>query len=116
MDIRMSQEKLLKIIRSSSEECIELKQVYNRLHDLVSLKLDSLISDLTSLFPDDGRSVLIRRAYLHPDYIGLLEQYLSSKNNYTHSRVMYDTHMMLFEARRSMNSYNRELINKKSGF
>ena len=109
----MSQDDLIQIIKNSSEECIELKQVFNRLHDLVSLKLDNLIGELGSMFPDETRSVLVRRAFLHPDYIGLLEQYLSSKNNYTHSRIMYDTHMMLFEARRSINSYSRELANKR---
>ena len=113
IDIKMSQEKLIQVIKSSSGECVQLKQVYTRLADLIGSKLDTIISDLTdsSLEDSRSRSKIIRRALVHGDYIELLERYLESSGNYIQSKVTYDTHMMLFEARRSINSYQRELVN-----
>ena len=115
IDIRMSQEDLINTIKNSSGECVELKQVFTRLHDLIGTKLESIINDLSTTYSHEPRSQVLRRALISSDYIELLEQYLSSRNNYTHSRVVYDTHMMLFEARRSINSYNREHVRRGAG-
>ncbi len=111
IDIKINQQKLLDIIKDLSVGCVESKQVYTRLYDLIEIKLSSTVEKLTNSYPDRSRSQVLRQAYLHSDYIELLEKYLSSRESYTLSKVMYDTHMMLFEARRSINSYNKELIN-----
>lgn len=114
IDIKMSQTNLIDKIRRLARECVDCKQVYRRLEDLLELKLESIKDELSSRMPDHLQSEILRLSLQHEDYLKILEKYLASKSLYIHSKVMYDTHLMLFEARRSLNSYNREaLINKK---
>ena len=114
IDIKMSQNNLIDKIRKLARECVDYKQVYRRLEDLLELKLESIRDELSSKMPDYLQSEILRLSFQHEDYIKILEKYLASKSSYIHSKVMYDTHLMLFEARRSLTSYNREvLLNKK---
>ena len=106
MNLNILQEDLIDIIKTNASLCIEYQQLSKRLKDLIELKYEKIKESYESIEEEFGsKARLSRKAFLEKEYIDILERYLTIKNEYIKSKVIYDTYMMLFEARRTQESY-----------
>lgn len=114
MNLDILQEDLIDLIKTNASLCIEYQQLSKRLKELIDLKYEKIKESYYEKDEVQGsRSRQSRKAFLEKEYIDILERYLNIKSEYVKSKVIYDTHMMLFEARRSKESYLKAIETKK---
>jgi hypothetical protein len=95
-----SQENLIRNIKHFGRIARESRQVMKRMVELLPNRLRSLKNSQHT----DGitRSKAERLALTHDSYKQEVQRYLHIYKNGVEARIQYETHMMLFEARRSL--------------
>lgn len=100
----MAQETLTRAIQRHAQVAINARQVARRLEALLPLRL----KDVERGFRDDKTSkrapvaVAQRKALCDQAYLQFVQEYASLHGEALAGRVQYETHLMLFEARRSL--------------
>jgi hypothetical protein len=100
MNIRISPEKLIQLISKEGMASIEYRQVARRLMKLMPLRLQQLKSSLGS--SENSAAQNERLALVSQDMAALIQEYIDTAAEARRSRVSYETHMMLLEARKSL--------------
>ena len=104
MDLGMRQEILLDKIKTSHLSLIESQQVNRRLKNLHSQLLNQTKQKLRkSRSPSDVE----RYALNDPEYLEFLDQIIETSHSQTKSRVEFETHLMLYNARQSLRKHRR---------
>lgn len=101
----MAQEKLLRCIQRHAQETMAARQVARRLETLLPRRLKEIERTHRN---EVGRpkpmlaSQAQRIALCDPTYLSFVEEFLKLNGDANYGRIQYETHMMLFEARRSL--------------
>lgn len=96
----MPHELLIRKIHTFAERNTHARQVSKRLYGLLPERFRSFKQKCKT--PDINAGKAERLALLDPGYVMHLEEYLNIKYDAISARIQYETHMMLFEARRSL--------------
>lgn len=103
----MAQEKLTRAIHSHAQEGLKARQVARRLEALLPVRL----KDIERRFRQnqknqiDARAPVAgaqRRALCDKAYLDFIQEYTDIHGDAIARRIQYETHLMLFEARRSL--------------
>jgi hypothetical protein len=98
----MPQDELIRAIQFHGARAREARQVESRLWDLLARRLADIRGRLSRECPDVSASELQRRALADAEYVAFLDEWIDVAFQSSRERVEYDTHTMLFEARRSL--------------
>lgn len=102
----MSQRNLLQNLSEYSKQARDSRQVSRRLKGLLPNRLKELRvqhSDATS-----RKGAQLRQVIAGPEYSALIEEMTEVYGDSLHYRILYETHMMLFEARRSLRAFRSQ--------
>lgn len=93
-------DRLLHCLREFATTATESKQVSRRLRDLLPLRYREILSR----YRPQAQSVAAaeRAALTDKAYLAHIDELISVASSFHEARVQYETHMMLFEARRSL--------------
>ena len=98
-------DRLLQVLRDFSKDAIESRQVSRRLKDLLPRRLREIHSQHRTLARSSGAAE--RLALTDATYLAHLNEVTQVSEAAHEARVQYETHMMLFEARRTLRLFNR---------
>lgn len=105
MDIRMSKERLSHQIRQYAERGFEARQVSRRLLQLLPTRLRRLKMGLSKGLR--RRSAGERHALISEDYLNHIQELTDIRYQAMSSKIQYETHIMLFQARQSLAKLRR---------
>lgn len=111
LDIRMTQDTLLRCIQRHAKDAMAARQVAKRLESLLPRRLKEIERGYRSqVVPVRSAPVAQaqRNALCDPSYIEFVEEFLKLSGDALHGRIQYETHLMLFEARRSLRKASRQ--------
>lgn len=105
MKLYLHLDTLIQNIQRFGASARDHRQVQKRLQQLLPDRLDHLVGEnrRSGLKP----SVALRQALVSKDYLDLLDEMVQVGQESTESRIQYETHMMLFEARQSLRHLRR---------
>jgi hypothetical protein len=95
----MAHEKLIRSIQRHAQSAMNARQVSRRLEALLPLRLKEVERRFRGNIP---AAEAHREALCDKTYLDFVEEYASIHGDAILGRVQYETHMMLFEARRSL--------------
>jgi len=95
----MVHEKLIRSIQRFAQEAMNARQVARRLESLLPLRLKEVERRFRGEIPVAEAQ---RKALCDKTYLDFVEEYSAIHGDAITGRVQYETHMMLFEARRSL--------------
>lgn len=98
MDLKITQDKLLELIRANHLSLIEHRQIVHRLRGLQDSHLKQTKRKIRA---KGGSAEVERQALTHPEYLDFLEKIAETSHQQIKSRVDYETYLMLFKARQS---------------
>jgi len=98
-------DRLLNVLRDYSRDAIESRQVGRRLRDLLPRRLREIHRKHRELARSSGAAE--RMALTDADYLSHIEEIANVTHSALEARVQYETHMMLFEARRTLRRFVR---------
>ena len=105
VDIRMSKDRLISTIRAQAESGFEARQVVKRLQQLLPVRLKELKKRLARTH---GKMALSERhALISGGYIDHIEEVVEIHHQALQSRIQYETHIMLFQARQTLSRLKR---------
>lgn len=104
MDIQIGSDDLIAALKDLSSRSREARQLSKRLKELLPSRLSEVKNSLAARMPA-GQAT--RYALEHPTYGAAVDEYLQIRLLSHESWVQYETHLMLFKARRSLNGWNR---------
>jgi hypothetical protein len=98
--LNLLNEVLIQRIQMFGRHAREYRQVQTRLEKLLSDRLNQIISNnrRQGLSPSSSN----RNALTGSEYLKYLEEYLEVSSQSLEYRIQYETHLMLFEARKSL--------------
>jgi len=107
LDLHMAQEKLTRAIQSHAQEALKSRQVARRLEALLPVRLKDVErhfrqiqkNEVVNRAPVAGAQ---RRALCDKAYLDFIQEYADIHGDAIARRIQYETHLMLFEARRSL--------------
>lgn len=105
MNIKQLHDTLLQRIHRFGASAREYRQVHKRLEQLLPDRLGSIISQLRR--KGLGPSEAARNAYVSEEFLAHVDELVEVSGTSFESRVQYETHMMLFEARRTLRALRR---------
>ena len=106
INLRLPQDVLVKEIGRFVTSGIESRQVGKRLYALLPARVDALKREYR------GKATALRsqcQAFCDDRYLGLVTELTDVLADSRLNRVEYETHMMLFEARRSLRAFRGAL-------
>lgn len=83
----------------------EHRQVHGRLAQLLPDRLQSIVSELR--IRGLSASEAQRQAYVNDQYLSHVNELVEVAGTSFESKIQYETHMMLFEARRTLRAFRR---------
>jgi len=96
-------ERLLAVIRAFGSRAAEHRQVARRLRALLPERLKSLHRAHRGAADSESSSARAERhTLIDPTWLAHVEEVVAMSHSATLARIEYETHMMLFEARRSL--------------
>ncbi|MEY4631069.1 MAG: hypothetical protein RIQ81_1189 [Pseudomonadota bacterium] len=96
----MPHEKLLRVIQRESQRALNSRQVARRLESLLPQRLREISRAKRGQV---GKAAAAdRMALCDESYLNFVEEFVSIHGEAVAGRVQYETHMMLFEARRTL--------------
>jgi hypothetical protein len=96
-------DRLLVLLRDFSREAIESRQIGRRLRDLLPQRLKRIHARHRALARTSGAAE--RLALIDSDYLEHLEEISLVTQSALEARIQYETHLMLFEARRTLRHF-----------
>ena len=102
--VKMSHETLTHRIRKYANIATDAHQVAKRLHQLISVRLNQYRS---GYLLENKASKARRLALVDPRYQAVIEEYIKISGYAMEARMRWETHLMLLEARRSLQSFRR---------
>lgn len=105
MNLHLLQDTLIQAIQKFGSAARDYRQVSQRLKQLLPDRLEELVRDRRrrGLSPSEAT----REALASQEYVTRIEEITTVAAESFESRVQYETHMMLFEARRSLRAFRR---------
>lgn len=99
-DLRQSDEQLTFIVGRFGRAALEARQVARRLSSLLPNRLRDLKQEHAARL---GKAALAERfSYTDPRYLAFVDELVGLHADARQAQVQYETHRMLFEARRSL--------------
>jgi uncharacterized membrane protein YheB (UPF0754 family) len=102
----MSNEKLINKIQEYGFAARDHRQVYKRLSELLPQRLKTMSNDQMRSDDDGTKADSLRSALVSEDYLSSIDEVINVFHQGLEARVQYETHMLLFEARRSLRAFN----------
>jgi DNA-binding transcriptional LysR family regulator len=102
---QMSDDELRAAIRDHGQRARDASQVARRLKELLPRRVAPI--DPAEISEGRGKADLRREALVDSQYIQRLEEWLEIAFDAHRERVEYETHFMLWEARRSIRAWKR---------
>lgn len=96
----MPHEKLIRVIQRESQRSLQSRQVARRLESLLPNRLKEVERGLRGQVAKVA--VAQRMALCDASYLGFVEEFVTIHAEAIAGRIEYETHMMLFEARRTL--------------
>lgn len=96
----MPHEKLLRVIQRESQRALNSRQVARRLESLLPKRFREICRALRGQVAKAAAAE--RLALCDDSYLNFVEEFVSIQGEAIAGRVQYETHMMLFEARRTL--------------
>lgn len=97
---------LVRLVQRFAATATETRQVARRLSDLMPTRLAAIKSEHRRLA---GAAAAERRALSDQRWLDLIEELVDMESRSHQARVQYETHLMLFEARRSLRGVRARL-------
>ena len=98
MDIHISKQKLINLVTKLGAEQAKTRQVAKRLKELLPTRLDQMKRKYQKNF---SASKALRLALRDPQYLKYLKEYLDLSEKAQHKRILWETHNMLYHARKT---------------
>ena len=105
MDIRMSRDMLSRLIKKFADHSYEARQVGRRLQQLMPTRLNHLKNTLSARAGKKARGE--RFALTSQEYLEHIEEVTDIRHQALSSRIQYETHLMLFNARQTLSRMRR---------
>ena len=99
INIRMPQERLLRKLRDYGRDAIDLRQIARRLKSLLPRRLRDLRHQAQGNLIGAARDRLILTS---PSYRRFIDEYCLMQERARYAQIQFETHRMLYEARRSL--------------
>lgn len=99
MEMTIPNERLLQLLANESRAALESRQVALRLKKLLPTRLHDIKASYNTQY---GASKAIRLALTDKAYQQAIDEYLKVQNHAVEARIQYETHFMLYQARRSL--------------
>ncbi len=105
MKINQLHETLIQRIHRFGIAARDYRQVHRRLEQLLPDRLQGVISSLRrkGMTPSEAQ----RNAYVSDEFLSHINELVEVAGTSFESRIQYETHMMLFEARRTLRAFRR---------
>ena len=105
--LKRTQEQLSHAIRGHAQAAVQARQIYRRLAALLPTRLKAVREQLQQHQSADSLSKALKnrtliRAIASDDYVYYIDELVAVAANAHEERVQYETNMMLFEARRTI--------------
>ncbi len=107
LHVGMPQDELLRAIHAHGAHAREARQIEGRLRDLLPRRLADLKSRLRGTGAESSVALGLRRALLDPEYVRHMDELIEMAYTARRERIEYETHHMLFDARRSLRAFHR---------
>lgn len=105
MNIKQLHDTLLQRIHRFGATARESRQVHKRLEQLLPDRIGSIVGQLRRR--GMGSSEATRNAYVSAEFLAHVDELVEVAATSFESRIQYETHMMLFEARRTLRAFQR---------
>ena len=105
MNVKQLHDTLIHRIHRFGAAAREYRQVYRRLEQLIPDRLGGIVSQLRR--KGMGSSEATRNAYVSDEFITHVNELVEVAATSFESRIQYETHMMLFEARRTLRAFHQ---------
>lgn len=105
MRLNQLHDNLIQRIQRFGANAREYRQVYKRLEQLLPDRLGGIISKLRSTGLTSSEA--LRKAYVSEEFVSHINEIVDMAGVSLESRIQYETHMMLFEARRTLRAFHR---------
>ncbi len=96
----MSHDRLIRVIQRESQRALQSRQVARRLGSLLPNRLREVERGLRAQV--SKVAIAQRMALCDGSYLNFVEEFVSIQGDAVAGRIEYETHMMLFEARRTL--------------
>ena len=107
---KISHETLASRIRKYANIATDARQVSKRLYQLIGVRLHQYRSEY---LPQNKAAKARRLALVDTRYQAVVDEYLKIASYAMEARIRWETHLMLLEARRSINSFHRAQAQRK---
>ena len=101
----MEKERLIRIISNKGHLAVDLRQLDKRLRTLLPARLDTI----KKRYQESGRTSKKAElmALTDAEYLSHLDEMIRIAASARENRVQYETYLMLYKARQSLNSFNK---------
>lgn len=105
MRVNQLHDTLIQRIQRFGASAREHRQVYRRLEQLLPDRLQGIIHTFKrkGMAPSEA----LRNAYVSEEFLAHVDELVDVAGASFESRIQYETHMMLFEARRTLRAFHR---------
>ncbi len=104
MRLNIFQDTLIRMIQAFGVSARDHRQVQKRLEQVLPDRLKQIIFAKQK---DHGRgSQAMREALVSDEFLKHVDELVDVSHKSRHARIQYETHLMLFECRRSLNRHN----------
>lgn len=105
MKLNQLHDTLLQRIHRFGQAARDYRQVHRRLEQLLPDRLHGVITSLrrNGMTPSEAQ----RNAYVSEEFLAHVNELVEVAGTSFESRIQYETHMMLFEARRTLRAFRR---------
>ncbi|MFW7381183.1 MAG: hypothetical protein ACOH5I_20375 [Oligoflexus sp.] len=103
MNIKMPQEQLIRVIKQQGSHYRDAGQIARRMKDLLAEQLKNI---KRQHHRNCKAAVAERQALVDPEYQEAVDEYLHIFEQSLRSRIQFETHKMLFQARQSNRLYH----------
>lgn len=101
----MEKERLIRIISSKGRLAVDLRQLDKRLKSLLPSRLESIKKKYQESGKPARKAGLM--ALVDDEYLSHVEEMLKMSASAREHHIQYETYLMLFKARQSLNSFHR---------
>ena len=106
-----SKEELISLIKSFALQAIESRQAARRMLELLPVRFAELRYQHEKGGLGRFKARSLRQTYMDERYLDYLDKMIDVRDHALKNRIQYETHMMLYDARQSLNVKSRREAN-----